>query len=256
MTLRAVDRQRKSFDRLVDDGVYDVDFDHAAAAKSFVSEVLRQVAPRLPREKRLKVLDCGCGTGAWLSFIHRQLTDHGLSDLRLCGFDLSERMVEVARQKLRDLADPADIRSGNALEEKSYAFSDGADGFDLVFAYDMIQQLPRGRQLDACDLIVETMRPEGVAVIFDNDCGTRFGRRMAVRKFLTRYCGLRLVPRYYCNAAYPPLEHFRRMLDARAAMGAEIVVRADGIKRALIVTAGGTRCEGRERQSVSREARA
>jgi hypothetical protein len=61
---------------------------------------------------------------------------------------------------------------------------------------------------------------------------------MAWRKFLTRYFGLRLVPRYYCNASYPPLERFRRRFADDAALRAEIVVRADGVKRALIVERG------------------
>src|SRR3546814_7882802 len=61
---RLLERQRKSFDGLVDSGVYDRDFDHAPAAKSFVGQVLGQVLPRLRRQPRLAVLDCGCGTGA------------------------------------------------------------------------------------------------------------------------------------------------------------------------------------------------
>ena len=238
MTLRSVVRQKQSFDRLVDEGVYDADFDHAPPAKAFVADVLRRVTPRLRQGARLSVLDCGCGTGAWLAFLHRELSGRGLGNLRLCGFDLSGRMVEVAREKLRGLAEPADIRTGNALDPDSYRFAGDEDGFDVVFAYDMVQQLPRRHQLDACRLVTAAARPEGVALIFDNDCDTRFGRRMAVRKFLTRHFRLNLVPRYYCNAAYPPLERFRVVLAAARHRDAEILVRGDGVKRALVMPAG------------------
>lgn len=230
-----LDRQRESFDSLVDSGIYSTEFDHPPAAKRFVGAVLQEIAPRLRRPTPLKVLDCGCGTGAWLSFIHAQLLDAGYGAQRLCGFDLSERMVDVAHEKLRDLAKEPDIRLGNVLEPQSYAFAGLEGGFDLIFTYDVVQQLPRARQIEACLTIAGALSPNGIALIFDNDAETRFGRRMAVRKFLTRYFGLRLVPRYYCNAAYPPLEKFRQRIAERAPLNTEIVVRADGVKRALIV---------------------
>src|SRR3546814_8047586 len=85
------------------------------------------------------------------------------------------------------------------------------------------------------------LAPGGVALIFDNEADSRFGRRMALRKLLTRYCGLRLVPRYYCNAAYPRLERIRQGLAKDAMMNCEIVLRADGVKRALVVERPGER---------------
>lgn len=230
-----IDRQRESFDGLVESGIYSADFDHAPAAKAFVGRVLQEVAGRIGGRSPLAVLDCGCGTGAWLHFIHQELARAEHPPHRLCGFDLSERMVEVAREKLRDLADPSEIRPGNMLEPQSYAFDRVPGGFDLVFTYDVIQQLPRARQIDACFNIVGALSPGGIALIFDNDSQTRFGRRMAVRKFVTRHFGLELVPRYYCNAAYPPLERFRRRIADATGSRAEIMIRGDGIKRVLIV---------------------
>lgn len=235
MSARPLDRQRRTFDSLVERGVYTADFDHAPAAKAFVSGVLQEVAPLLSRRAPLSVLDCGCGTGIWLSFLHAQLSLAGITGLRLCGFDLSDRMVEVAREHLRGLVSADDIRAGNVLERQSYAFEGLPAGFDLIFTYDVVQQLPRSRQPEACEAIAAALAPDGLALIFDNDGATRFGRRMALRKFVTRYCGLRLVPRYYCNASYPQLERIRRRLDGTSGLHARIVVRADGIKRAMVV---------------------
>jgi len=251
VTSHLLEIQRKSFDSLVEDGVYGADFDHAPAAKSFVASVLEVAKPRLPRRAPLAVLDCGCGTGAWLAFLHAQLSLAGFTRLRLCGFDLSHRMVELARKKLQGLAAPHDLRAGNVLERQSYAFEGLSAGFDLIFTYDVVQQLPRSGQAEACQTIATALAPGGLALIFDNDRATRFGRRMAVRKFLTRYCGLRLVPRYYCNAGYPPLEQIRRRIDGAAELRARIMVRADGVKRAMIVERQGS--GGRQKALQARE---
>jgi SAM-dependent methyltransferase len=229
-----VDRQQRSFDRLVEEGVYSEDFDHAPAAKAFVTQVLSTTVARLDRRRPLNVLDCGCGTGAWLAFLATALREAGCEEARLCGFDLSSNMVEVARHRLEGLAEPGDLRMGNLLEASSYAFDGVGAGFDLIFTYDAIQQLPRRQQFDTCALMVNRLAPGGVALIFDNDSRSRFGRRMARRKILTRYLGLKLVPRYYCNAAYPPLERFRQRLAADGRQ-ARVRVRQDQVKRALIV---------------------
>lgn len=239
MSARPLERQRRTFDSLVERGVYTADFDHAPAAKSFVASVVQEVAPQLPRRAPFSVLDCGCGTGAWLTFLHAQLSLAGITDLRLCGFDLSSRMAEVAREHLRGLASADDIRAGNVLERQSYAFEGLPTGFDLIFTYDVVQQVPRSRQVEVCEKIAAALAPDGLAMVFDNDGATRFGRRMALRKFVTRYCGLRLVPRYYCNASYPPLERIRRRLDATSGLRARMVVRADGIKRVMVVKSQG-----------------
>jgi SAM-dependent methyltransferase len=232
---RALERLRPAFDSLVERGVYAADFDHPPAAKAFVADVLKEAAFLLPAGRPLAVLDCGCGTGAWLRFLHTQLSLAGISPLRLCGFDLSGRMVEVAQGNLQGLAAAADIRTGDVLDRSSHAFEGLPEGFNLIFTYDVVQQLPRSRQAEACMELAAALAPGGLALIIDNDRTSRFGRRMALRKFVTRYCGLRLVPRYYCNANYPPLESIRRRLDGAAGLRARIVTRADGVKRAMIV---------------------
>src|SRR3546814_4566642 len=109
-------------------------------------------------------------------------------------------MVEVAQEKLRGLAAPGDLRRGDLLEPQSYAFDAAGGGFDLIFTYDVVQQLPRARQAEACHGMAAALAPGGVALIFDHEADSRFGRRLALRKPLTRYCGLRLVTRYYCRS--------------------------------------------------------
>lgn len=235
MSSRSIKRQRKSFDDLVDSGVYSAVFEHAPPAKVFVEDVLSEILRQFDRQKPLNILDCGCGTGTWLAFIHAHLSQRGVSVHRFCGFDLSSGMVEVAQQTLQGVADPNDIRCDNVLDKDCFAFYGVEQGFDLIFTYDVVQQLPRARQLDACRAIADQLAPGGIALIFDNDSETKFGRRMGVRKFLTRYFRIPLVPRYYCNAAYPPLEKFRLRLDGVDNRQAKILVRADRKKRTLVI---------------------
>lgn len=235
MKFRLLDRQRRSFDSLVESGVYNIAFDHAPLSKAFVGEMLRQIIPRFRQRDRLRILDCGCGTGAWLAFLHGELTRAGLTQLRLCGFDLSERMIEVARTKLHGLAEVSDIQCGNMLDRLSYSFDGLGGGFDLIFTYDVVQQLPRARHLECCYAIADALAVGGVALIFDNDAESPFGLGMELRKFLTRYGGLRLVPDYYCNAAYPRLERLRRRVEGALHLRTELVVRNDGIKRAMVM---------------------
>ena len=92
-------------------------------------------------------------------------------------------MIEVARGKLAGLVEAKDLHAGNILEDASYDFGDLDTGFDLIFAYDVVQQLPRRQQYGACEMMAKHLSPEGFALIFDNDSHSKFGRRMARRKF-------------------------------------------------------------------------
>jgi hypothetical protein len=88
--------------------------------------------------------------------------------------------------------------------------------------------------MESCRVVLDSVAGGGVALIFDNDAESPFGRRMALRKFLTRYCGLQLVPDYYCNASYPRLERLRQKLQREGGVSTEVVVRDDALKRGLI----------------------
>ena len=133
MTSSAIEKQRQSFDRLVSDGVYSQNFDHAPAHKEFVQQVLEAIQPRLDRDAPLTLLDCGCGNGAWLAFLHAHLSQQGFANIRCLGFDLSGAMIELARQNLAQIAAPGDIREGNVLDPSSYEFSNVEGGIDLLF---------------------------------------------------------------------------------------------------------------------------
>src|SRR3546814_18021005 len=87
MTASLGDKQRRSFDQLVEEGVYSEDFEHAPAAKDFVGAVLAQAMPQSAPGRPLAVLDSGCGTRAWLAFAASTLRPVGMAEVWLCGLD-------------------------------------------------------------------------------------------------------------------------------------------------------------------------
>ncbi len=230
--------QRTSFNQLVDAGVYRKGFAHPEKRVAFFKSALAHALDLLPREGALSVVDCGCGTGAWLSVAHEALTAAG-REARLMGFDVSDGMVQVARQELSGIARESDLRTGDILAPDSFRFPDTDRGLDLIIVYDVIQQLPTGRQFEACTLVTKSLAPGGVAVIFDHDSHSLFGMRMGYRKFVTRRLGIPLVPDYYCNAHYPPLGSFAKKLNDTKGLSARIEVDSEKKKQALIIQRSG-----------------
>lgn len=232
------DTQREAFGALVADGAYSVEFEHADPLKAFVANCIGHAAAHLPDKEYLDVLDCGCGTGTWLSFLYDRLATDAGRTVNLHGFDLTPEMADVAREKLSAICTSDRIKVGDILKAESYHFGD-RDRFDLVFAYDVVQQLPRPRQFDACRIMLDHVAPGGVLVMFDHDRHSSYGRRMGFRKFVTQYLGVPLVPRYYCNAKYPPLAHFAADLAKGDSWQTEIIAAPDGRKRALLARRAG-----------------
>ena len=144
-------------------------------------------------------------------------------------------MVTVATRRLESKAPPENFQSGNILKSDSYRFPNSSGKFDLLYTYDVIQQLPSKLQFTAVETMLDHLSEGGVAVFFDNDARSKYGRVMGRKKFLTRYFGMRLVPRYYCNASYPPLADFAEKLVKERALRVSIEIARTGIKRALIV---------------------
>jgi len=226
--------QRASFNALVDAGVYSADFDHPRQLKDFVASTVAENALCRAGERPTQVLDCGCGTGAWLAYLGT-LFEKAARDGDFFGFDLSDRMIEVARNKLAGQIDATHIQRGDLLEEAAYRFDGVGNGFDLIFVFDAIQQLPPSRQYEACELMVEQLAPGGVMLVFDHDKSSPYGRKMARKKFVTRYLGIPLVPRYYCRAKYPPLNKFAERLTRRKGLSANVRVAGDCPKMALVI---------------------
>lgn len=226
----------RSYEELVADGVFTADFRQSPWAVDFVTRVLGDVLTIRDTGSATRVLECGCGTGVWLEEVSK-IASSLPGPVALYAFDLSPDMAAAARVRLDRAGVVAETRQGDILDPASFWF-DGDDRFDLVFAYDVVQQLPADLQEAAFDSMLEHVRPGGHLVVFDHDATSRYGRVMGARKWLRRYFDLPTVPRYYIHARYPKLEAAGRRARA-AGRDARIIVEPEGRKRALVVAAEG-----------------
>jgi SAM-dependent methyltransferase len=229
--------QRDAFGKLVKEGVYDSDFAHPAPVRAFFDDVMRTLLAAGSAGRRISVLDCGCGPGAWLAEVLRLAKEIEGVDVDVFGFDITPEMVEVCRQRFDGVVAPDHFDEGDILVDRSFDFPAAEGRFDIIFAYDVVQQLPRALQLDACRSMLSRLAPAGSAVVFDHDSRSSYGRKMGWKKFATQYLGLGLVPRYYCNAKYPPLRRFMERLEADGCANVELRHASGSHKCALVIGA-------------------
>ena len=214
------------FDDAIARGDYPPDFEQPEPARRFVLEVLVPRAGAMG--PALRILECGCGNGGWLALLAETLP--GAQGHRFHGFDISAGMVALARQRLRPIVPSARVHVGDVLEAGSYVFDETDDRYDLIFAYDVVQQVPRSRQAAACEAMISRLSSRGTLVIFDQDRLSLHGVRMGFMKFVTRFTGLPLVPRYFCAARYPSLGSLKRKM---VALGRNVEIRRSTSSRKL-----------------------
>jgi len=151
-------------------------------------------------------------------------------------------MVEVARTRLARHVPAEHLWVGDVLQADAYCPEGNPQPhqscYDVVFAYDLVQQLPRKLQWKALSRMLECVVADGVVMVFDNDCRSRFGRVAGLKKFITRHSGIELVPRWYCNAQYPPLASLARRVRRQGAFAVEVLVSPNRVKRVLIARQG------------------
>ena len=226
--------QQAAFGALVNQGIYSTRFSHNAKAQTFFENCMDTAIGEIDSSPNsISILDAGCGPGAWLDTLLRASRTRDWPTLSLYGFDLTEEMVDVARRRLRRYVPAENIYQGDVTESNDYRISK-PDGHDLIFSYDVIQQLPTNLQHEAVYTLISGLRPGGIAVIFDHDKNSKYGRMMGRKKFVTRYFGISLVPRYYCNARYPDLSRLHHELESKGHTVRKLV-DGDQRKNALIV---------------------
>lgn len=107
------------------------------------------VQTHLPSNRMGRVLDLGCGYGAFLLWM-RHL---GYGNLR--GVDRSQEQVDLARQLGLDCVEVEDLFTALSQERD----------VSLVTMFDVIEHLTRGEAIAALTSIAETLTPDGVLVL-------------------------------------------------------------------------------------------
>jgi len=198
----------------------------------FLKVIADQIEHR--QDDPLTVLECGTGTGFWLSQI-AEIFDRAV----LSGFDLTPQMIEVARNRLKGTANPVSLKVGDISDESSFIFSVDAQiikEFDVIFAYDVIQQLPTSLRLRAIQNMLSRLKKSGKVIIFDHDMISFHGLKMLLKKKITKYLHIPLVPRFYCLASYPNIRYIARQ-EEKQGYHTEIIRSSDVHKQALILSA-------------------
>ena len=124
---------------------HDIKGQHARSLYPFLLEKLSTLSYQ-------SALDLGCGTGEMLRLILSQN-----SDKELTGIDLSEKMLEVAHQKLPD---SVSLVLGDS---EHLPFSDGS--FDVVYCNDSFHHYPNPDNV--FKEIHRVLRPDGIFLIGD-----------------------------------------------------------------------------------------
>lgn len=227
--------QKEAFAKLVDQGVYSEEFKHSSDAETFFIKTIVKATENINSKDDIHVLDVGCGTGVWLRTL---IESEVLKSYRLknyYGFDLTEKMIDVAKLKFSDVKDSYEFIVGDVLSDNTYQSFSNSKGFDLIYCYDVIQQLPKKLKMRGIETIINNLREGGVAIIFDHDHSSKYGKSMAFKKFVTKYLKYPLVPRYYCNANYPDLTKIKQNLCKSSELTAKLIKDDLDKKYALIV---------------------
>jgi SAM-dependent methyltransferase len=216
---------------MVERGLYSTRFRHAEADRAFVAATLSPLLEGMPAGR--SVLEVGCGVGEWLALVGSLQRDRDRPAAERYGFDLSPAMIEIALEYLAGDVPADHLAVADLLEPEAYRFPD-APPVGLVYAYDVVQQLPPRMQRDGVRAMYRGLDRGGVLVVFDQDARHPAGRRMALKKLVTRWLRLPLVPRFYLLARYPDpaaivaaLEHEGALVDVRRGeAGARIAIVA------------------------------
>jgi phosphatidylethanolamine/phosphatidyl-N-methylethanolamine N-methyltransferase len=117
-----------------------------------------------------RVLEVGIGTGISLPYYS--------SRCRIVGVDLSEAMLEVARQRVEMLR-MANVERLAIMDVQNLAFEDNA--FDVVTAQYVVNTVPDPEA--ALDEFMRVLRPDGELIVV-NRVGAAKGPRLKVEKML------------------------------------------------------------------------
>ena len=172
------------------------------------------------------VLECGIGTGFWLKLL--QSVYH---QCYFYGFDISKKILEIAQMNLT--GGSVILREGDILKDESFQYR-GISSFDIIFCYDVIQQLSDEDYMIAIQNMLNHLNHNGVAIIFDNEKYSLYGLIMSCKKLLTKFLRVPLVPYEICEVKYPPLRILNKQIQ-ELGYKSQLYIAKNKIKRALVI---------------------
>jgi hypothetical protein len=94
-------------------------------------------------------------------------------------------MIRIAEKRLSKQPNRVILGVGDVLDDDAYSLHPGGT-YELVYSYDVVQQLPRTEQVEAVETLLRHVAPGSRLVIFDHDAHSLYGFLMAAAKKITR----------------------------------------------------------------------
>lgn len=114
----------------------------------------------LPKNRNVKILDLGCGTGQFLYFLEKQ----GYKNYY--GIDISKQQIQFCKNKITERVEVADIFE--FLKDKK-------NNFDIIVANDVFEHLPKNRLIEFSKLIHISLKNNGILLIKVPNMSNPFG---------------------------------------------------------------------------------
>lgn len=212
-------KQREVFAAEAEKGTYGFSHFHSSKSRRFFLQILEHSLAGLWKTKEtMRVLECGVGDGAWLETI---MQERIWAPNEIAGFDLTPELVEISRERFRRMPKSQNsvvfLKTGDITDDNAYYLSQKstAKKFNLVFCYDVIQQLPDALRLIAVQRMVNWMADNGCAIVFDKHRWTIANLKMGIKKFITKFTGVKLVPKFYLQAHYPNMKQLAQLAEKK-----------------------------------------
>jgi len=111
----------------------------------------REVLPKLPRDKSIRILELGCGTGAFLKL----LREEGYQNI--LGIEIGEEQLSVAKRLgIREKIIQADIL--NFLKNKN------KEKYDVICAFDVLEHFTKDELMELLELIYSSLITSGIFI--------------------------------------------------------------------------------------------
>ena len=119
----------------------------------------------LPSEKTARILDIGCGTGDFLSYLNSNNYTNSL------GIDISKEQIDHCRIHV--------TKKVQLINNLDAFLKENKNSFDFILMNDIIEHIEKEEVIDTLSLVLASLKENGVVVIRTVNLKNRWG--MAVR---------------------------------------------------------------------------